>query len=139
MSIRVFYDEVSFRLKGWSKVVEVLNNVVLNSGKITGDINVIITDDQTLREINVQFLKHNYFTDVITFNYCIENVVNGEIYISINTIERNAFNYNVSLKEEVRRVIIHGILHLVGYDDKLKRDKILMKEKEDFWLGEFKD
>lgn len=139
MSIRVFYDEVSFRLKGWSKVVEVLNNVVLNSGKITGDISVIITDDQTLREINVQFLKHNYFTDVITFNYCIENVVNGEIYISINTIERNAFNYNVSLKEEVRRVIIHGILHLVGYDDKLKRDKILMKEKEDFWLGEFKD
>ena len=139
MSIRLFYDEVSFRLKGWAKVIEVINNVILNSGKTAGDINVIITDDQTLKEINVQFLKHNYFTDVITFNYCNDNVVNGEIYISINTVERNAFNYNISLTEEIRRVIIHGVLHLVGYEDKLKREKILMKEREDFWLGKFKD
>ncbi len=106
---------------------------------VAGDVMIIITDDNTLREINVQFLKHNYNTDVITFNYCVNNIINGEVYISIDTVKRNAFNYNVSLSEEIKRVVIHGILHLVGYNDKIRRDRIIMKNKEDFWLAELED
>ena len=139
MSVRIFYDKVSFRIKGWKRVIKVIEKVILNNGKTTGNINVIITDDETLKEINVQFLKHNYYTDVITFDYSIGNAVSGEIYISIDSVKENVLNYNVSLKEEIRRVIIHGILHLVGYNDKQKREKIVMKANEDFWLGKFED
>jgi len=139
LSIRIFYDKVSFRIKGWTKVIKVIENLILDNGKTAGDINVIITDDETLKEINIQFLKHNYYTDVITFDYSVGNAVNGEIYISIDSVRENGVNYNVSLKEEIRRVIIHGILHLVGYNDKLKREKIVMKTNEDFWLSKFED
>ena len=139
MSIRIFYDKVSFRIKGWKRVIKVIEKVILNNGKTTGNINVIITDDETLKEINVQFLKHNYYTDVITFDYSIGNAVSGEIYISIDSVKENVLNYNVSLKEEIRRVVIHGILHLVGYNDKMKKEKVVMKANEDFWLGRFED
>jgi len=139
LSIRIFYDKVSFRIKGWKRVIKVIEKVILNNGKTTGNINVIITDDETLKEINVQFLKHNYYTDVITFDYSIGNAVSGEIYISIDSVKENVLNYNVSLKEEIRRVIIHGILHLVGYNDKMEKEQIVMKENEDFWLGKFED
>ena len=138
MSVRIFYDKTKFRLSGWRETGKKIEEVIRNELKISGDLNVIIANDKTIRELNNQFLKHNYDTDVIAFNYNEGDVVNGEIYISIETVKRNAREYNVNLNEEVLRVIIHGVLHLLGFDDKREKEKTKMKYMEDFWLEKMK-
>ena len=134
MRIRIFYDETNFRINGWRKVVKLIKEVIAKEGKISGDLSFIITNDEYLREINVRFLEHDYNTDVITFNYNSGNVINGEVYISLERVKENALNYKVSLKEEIQRIILHGVLHLVGYDDKTKEEKAIMNEMENRWL-----
>jgi rRNA maturation RNase YbeY len=138
LSIRIFYDETVFRLKRFRKAREIITEIITKENKTSGDLSFIITNDDRLKEINVEFLEHDYYTDVITFNYNEANVINGEIYISLDRIKENALNYNVSLEAELLRVLIHGVLHLVGYDDTNEEKKSEMRRMEDYWLDSLK-
>jgi rRNA maturation RNase YbeY len=137
MNIRIFYDEVKFRMKDWKKIVEVVKKIIKNENKKPGNINFVITNDKTLKKINTKFLNHEYYTDVITFDYNERNILNGEIYISLDAVRRNSNNYKVSLSSEMLRVMFHGIIHLCGYDDKTNNEKIIMKQMEEMWMDVF--
>ena len=134
MSIRIFYSEVKFRLKERKSILKIIEKVIEEEKKLTGDLSFIFTDDDYLRKINIEFLLHDYNTDVITFSYNNENVINGEIYISVETVIVNSVKYKVSLNMEIYRVMIHGVLHLLGYDDKNEMGKKRIREQENFWL-----
>lgn len=135
MSIKIYYDETASRVKGWRKIRLLISDIIENAGKNAGDINVIITNDENLRKINVQFLEHDYYTDVITFNYNEKDLINGEIYISADTVRENSKEYEVTFNSELTRVIIHGVLHLIGFDDKTDELRSEMRGHEDHWLA----
>lgn len=135
MNIKVFYYESACRVNGWRKIRLLIGDIIENAGKHAGDINVIITNDENLRKINVQFLEHDYYTDVITFNYNEEDLINGEIYISADTVRENSKEYKATFNNELTRVIIHGVLHLIGFDDKTDELRSEMRSHEDHWLA----
>jgi rRNA maturation RNase YbeY len=134
LSIKIYYDETDFRVLGWRRALKTIEKVIRNENKVSGDLNFIVTNDEKLRKLNVKFLRHDYNTDVITFNYNEGNEINGEVYISLDTVKENAKEYKTKLKEEILRVLFHGVLHLVGYDDKTGHDRKKMREMEDYWL-----
>lgn len=105
--------------------------------KSVGDINFYFTDDSEILEINKKYLAHNYYTDIITFNYCTENSISGDIVISVDTVKSNAKDYNVTFENELHRVIVHGILHLLGFDDSTEKQKKEIREKENWALKIF--
>ncbi len=107
--------------------------------KKCGDLNIIFCNDKYLLSVNNQYLKHNYYTDIITFDYSDNQVINGDLFISIDSVENNAVKYKTEFMNELSRVIIHGVLHLCGYDDRTEDDKNLMKEKEDLALIKLKE
>ncbi len=126
MKIRFFYDNINFRLKRSKEIKSFIEKVIRDEGKIPGDLVFVFCGDKMIREINKEFLSHDYFTDVISFNYSARKTINGEIYLSIDTIFYNANKYKVPKKEELFRAMIHGTLHLLGYDDTKVRDKKIM-------------
>lgn len=137
--IRLFYDTADYRLREKKKVLSLIEKVIRKENRVPGDLNFIFVNDESLLEINKEFLKHNYNTDVIAFGYNENKILNGEIYISIDSVKNNANNYKVSLENEILRVMIHGTLHLCGYDDRNKSEKERMKRMEDFWIKFLKE
>lgn len=110
--------------------------IEINQMKI-GDINFIYCSDQYLLQINKEYLQHDYFTDIITFNNNSGNKISGDIYLSLETIAANAQTYQVSFIDELKRVMIHGILHLIGFDDQNFEQQTIMRQKEDEALNMF--
>lgn len=139
MNIRIYYDNVNFRIRSWRKIRKLIEKVISKENIISGDLNFILTNDSVLKKINNEFLKHNYNTDVISFNYDDQSNLAGEVYISIDTVKRNAKNYKVSYRNEMIRVIIHGVLHICGYEDRNDIEKREMRKQEDFWLKIYKE
>lgn len=114
-----------------------LINVAKKEKKVIGAISVIFCSDDYLLWCNQKYLRHNYYTDIITFDYCKANTLNGDLFISHDRIKYNAQKYKRPINEETRRVIVHGLLHLCGYDDKTREEKVIMKDKENFYLVQF--
>lgn len=139
MPIKFFSEQVRFNLKEKNHIKKWINNSITNENFKTGIINFIFTSDSYLLEINKKYLTHNYFTDIITFNYCEDKTINGDIFISIETVKNNSSRFSVSFIDELHRVMIHGILHLMDYDDKNDEQKVLMREKENYYLDRFKN
>lgn len=108
-----------------------IEEVILSEGKELGELTYIFCDDEYLLEINQQYLNHDDFTDIISFDYTEGEVISGDIFISIERVADNAKDLNVSFEEELKRVIIHGVLHYCGYKDKSDSDAVLMRSKED--------
>ena len=123
MSIGIYYDNIKFRLRQTGNTKIFLEKVIREQKKIPGDLYFIFKDDQGVLDINRKFLKHNYYTDVISFDYSENKMVSGEVYISIDTVRKNSKIYKVRLHEEVIRVMIHGTLHICGYNDNNEKNR----------------
>lgn len=108
--------------------------LVTNEKKILGDVTIIFCSDEYLLKINEEFLGHQYYTDIITFDYCENSTVSGDLFISLERVADNAIQLRTDFKRELYRVIFHGLLHLVGYKDKVASEKKTMRVKEDYYL-----
>ena len=134
--IQFFSEDIEFTLKEKQKVREWIGMTIKSEGfKRIGELSFVFCSDSYLLEINKQYLDHDTFTDIVTFDSSEdEDSISGDIFISIERIRENAVKFSVSERDELHRVIIHGVLHLCGYYDKKKEDKALMTEKEDYYL-----
>lgn len=130
-----FNYETDFKLKERQKFSKWISNVIFLEGFKEGDISYVFCNDEYLHKLNVEFLKHDTLTDIISFDYSIGKIIQGDIFISIERVEENAREFNNSFDKELQRVIIHGILHYCGYKDKTKVDQKLMREKENHYLA----
>ena len=132
-----FFNQVSESLQECPEnTLPWITAVIQEENFVEGDINYIFMNDEMLLELNKKFLDHDTYTDIITFDLSEkENVVSGEIYISTDRVIENAAKYNVIYPEEMHRVLIHGILHLCGYNDKSEEEKEEMRAKENYYLG----
>jgi probable rRNA maturation factor len=133
--IRQFSEDIDFKLKGVLANKKWLKGALENEGFTLGEINYIFCSDNYILKINKDYLNHNYFTDIITFNYNEGKKVNADIFISIDTVKSNANSRKIDFYNELHRVMVHGILHLVGYNDKTPTQQIEMTSKEDYYLN----
>jgi len=129
-----FHCEIKFVLKNKRELQKWIEDVIISENKELGDINYVFCSDEYLLERNIKFLNHDSLTDIITFNYCEGDIISSDIMISIDRIKENSIIFENSFSKELHRVMIHGVLHLIGYNDKTKKEKQKMREREDFYL-----
>lgn len=135
-AVRFFAEEIDFKLKHPRKTTAWIKSTIAAEKKTVGDLNFIFCSDEYLRGINLEYLNHPTYTDIVTFDSSEqEDEIAGDIFISIDRITENAVKFNRPIDEELHRVIIHGILHLTGYGDKTVANKMEMRNKEDAYLS----
>ena len=130
-----FTSNTNFQLRHKTVLKSWIKKVVGKEGKKMKDLSFIFCDDMELLNKNSKYLNHDTLTDILTFDYSENNNISGDIYISIDRVKENAKTYKVTFENELDRVMIHGVLHLLGYKDKSKKDQKAMREKEDFYLS----
>ena len=126
-----FNYETDFKIDNESAFLDWISRVIISEKCIEGNISYIFCDDEYLHNINVEYLNHDDLTDIISFDYSTGKILSGDIFISIERVKDNAKDFNVEFFEELKRVIIHGVLHYCGYKDKADSDALLMRQKED--------
>ncbi|WP_298140700.1 rRNA maturation RNase YbeY [Flavobacterium sp.] len=126
-----FNYETDFELPNEEQFSSWISKVILSESKKEGDINYVFCDDEYILEINKQYLQHDYYTDIISFDYSVGNELHGDVFVSIDRVRENATDFKTTFEEELKRVIIHGVLHYCGYKDKSIEDEQLMRQKED--------
>src|SRR5690606_28129425 len=131
-----FNYETDFLIENEERLATWISEVITSEGFKEDEINYIFCDDDYLFKFNVEFLDHDTLTDIISFDYSIGKIIQGDIFISIERVRENANDFNVEFLDELHRVMVHGILHYCGYKDKSETDESLMRSKEDFYLKE---
>ena len=126
-----FNYETDFELDNESHYEDWITRIIESEGFDEGEINYIFCDDEYLHKINVEYLDHDTLTDIISFDYTVGNLLQGDIFVSIERVRENADDFKVSFDEELRRVLSHGVLHYCGYKDKSEKDEALMRAKEE--------
>ena len=130
-----FHFTNSFTLKNKRKIKNWLKDTIVNEKKKVGDINYIFCSKEYLKKMNNDYLTKNYETDVISFDFSNDNKISGDIYISSETVKKNSIIFNVCFNNELKRVMVHGLLHLLNYNDKSKQEMKIMREKENFYIS----
>lgn len=131
LSIEPFeFDEK--RVEDW------LGFVATSESRSLDEVAIVFCTDDELLKMNIDHLDHDYYTDIITFDYCVDLEVSGDLFISVDRVRDNASQLTVDFNSELFRVIVHGVLHLCGYGDKTDKEKLVMREKEDFYLNKLK-
>ena len=133
------FEFIDIEIPGFNSEFFVLciDDLIKSENKDQGDLTVIFCSDDYLLEINKTHLSHDYYTDIITFDYTENNIISGDLFISYDRVVDNANSFHVELMNELSRVVFHGVLHLCGYKDKSQEDELLMREKEEFYLNKF--
>lgn len=132
-----FNYETDFVLDNEEVIANWISKAITSENKTEGEINYIFCDDDYLHKINLEHLNHDTLTDIISFDYTMGNEISGDMFISVERVKDNAIDFNVSFEEELKRVMVHGILHYCGYKDKTEADALLMRTKEDEKIAMF--
>lgn len=133
----VFNYQTNFELRNEIHYSKWLESIAISESKAVGEMSYVFCDDDFLHDLNVNYLNHDTLTDIITFDYCDDVFLNGEIYISIDRVKDNAVDFGVDLETELLRVMSHGLLHLCGYEDKTEDDKNAMRLLEEDKMNMF--
>ena len=134
--ISYYNEDIVFRFKGRALNNRWLRMVAESEIRRVGDLSIIFCSDNYILDVNMRYLQHDYFTDIITFDYCEGNVLSGDLFISVDSVRENASFYGVEFADELNRVIVHGLLHLIGYDDHTEEDIAVMRAKENYYLSQ---
>lgn len=137
MAVNIFYNYSAFPTPSQNRIIDLAKYLLQQENRKTGRINIIFTDNKEIFSLNAQYLNHHYYTDVIAFYYSKSGPVEGDIFISLDKVDENSKTYNAGFENELIRVIVHGLLHLIGYTDTSEQEKERMHHLEDQYIEHY--